>query len=256
MNAFSKNYYKILRYHSIESIISDRNSVSLNNFVNQLQWLKENKYEFIQINNLLNLIKNRKHKELRKKIVITFDSGYKNFIEVGFNVLNKYNIPATIFLVTEMIGKKAYWIVRGKNHYILSNNDINYLQSHNITFGSHSALHCNLTMLRNHEIYQQLKESYETIKQLGETTIPLAYPWGQWSSKVIDHAKAIGYSGAVTSSELTRKFYTVDSFLLPRTTIHAGIDMDSFMSIFTESPCNRLVKTFIRSISRRQFPHC
>jgi hypothetical protein len=133
----------------------------------------------------------------------------------------------------------------------MSSEDIKYLQSQNITFGSHSALHCNLTLLKNEDIHQQLKESYETLKQLGETTIPLAYPWGRWSSRVINHAKAIGYSGAVTSSELSRKFYTTDSFLLPRITIHSGVDMGAFKAIFTDSACTRLAKTFLRSISRR-----
>ena len=45
-----------------------------------------------------------------RSVVLTFDDGYENFNEYAFPVLKRYGFPATVFLVSGLLGDKARWL--------------------------------------------------------------------------------------------------------------------------------------------------
>ncbi|CAN5266654.1 hypothetical protein BH23BAC1_BH23BAC1_47970 [soil metagenome] len=100
----------VLMYHRVASPLFDpwRLSVSPENFSSQMVWLKENCY----VTTLEDLIeKSGTYKLINKpRVVITFDDGYCDNFEVAYPILNKYKLPATIFISTGYIGRKGlYW---------------------------------------------------------------------------------------------------------------------------------------------------
>ena len=100
----------ILAYHRIADLSTDPQllAVSPQNFEQQLDIIS-NKYVPISLQQLSdNLIQ----KTIRHKaVVITFDDGYVDNLIYAKPLLKKYKIPATIFVITGLIGenKELWW---------------------------------------------------------------------------------------------------------------------------------------------------
>lgn len=108
--SYSKmNSVLILIYHSVPS--TNENSFYSNNqteksiFEKQLFTLSK-KFNVISLDSFVESIRKR-HELDCDSVIITFDDGYKDNFTVAFNLLNKYHLPATIFLTTDYIDKKA-----------------------------------------------------------------------------------------------------------------------------------------------------
>ncbi|CAD7770825.1 Polysaccharide deacetylase [Candidatus Methanoperedenaceae archaeon GB50] len=110
---FKTNYYHqilekhgnnaaiILLYHNIDSSWK-------NGFKKQMQFIKEH-MQPISLNKLIDcLIKKKPFPP--KSIAITFDDGYESIYHHAYPILDKYQILATIFLVTGYIDtRKTFW---------------------------------------------------------------------------------------------------------------------------------------------------
>ena len=70
-------------------------------FEQQLAYLTSN-YEIISLSELVQCLEKGWHVP-QNSIVLTFDDGFQNNLEHGFPILEKYKVPATIFVVTGSI---------------------------------------------------------------------------------------------------------------------------------------------------------
>jgi len=99
----------ILVYHDVTSgkrksqIQND--SVILENFERQMKYLRDNSFNPIPLQKLIRLINSGK-KIPKKSIIITFDDGYESTYKNAYPILQKYNIPATVFVAVGFIGQK------------------------------------------------------------------------------------------------------------------------------------------------------
>lgn len=95
-----KNKYPIiLMYHKVKK----------EQFEKQINYLNTH-YNLISLNNLITKLKSKK-KFKPNTVVITFDDGYLVNFKDNYPILKKYDLPATIFLVTGLVGtkNKAWW---------------------------------------------------------------------------------------------------------------------------------------------------
>lgn len=76
-------------------------------FEMQMRFLKEH-FDLVAFETLLDLWENRGWDEQKRYCVITFDDGWKDNYDHAFPVLQKYGIPATIFLPTQLIGTNQW----------------------------------------------------------------------------------------------------------------------------------------------------
>ena len=67
--------------------------------------LLSNGYKFISLDRLHEILLNQE--KVSKKIVMTFDDGYKDNFDLAYPILKKYDIPFTIFVTTSFPEKKA-----------------------------------------------------------------------------------------------------------------------------------------------------
>ena len=78
------------------------------------------KYEILSLADLIQYIYARRGKLPKKSIVVTFDDGYLDNYLYAYPILNKYHIPATIFLTTGHISSdRLFWW--DKVGYIIQN---------------------------------------------------------------------------------------------------------------------------------------
>jgi peptidoglycan/xylan/chitin deacetylase (PgdA/CDA1 family) len=220
----------ILMYHSISDDTDETYSVSVNIFRDQIQWLCDHGFEIIPLARLAESLKSEGGKTLRKKVVITFDDGYSDFVTNALPVLQKHGAAATVFIVTSMLGEKSYWNVQGRHAPLMSADDVHGIKKDGINLGSHTASHKKLTLLDQDEIERQLKESRAALAGLGEDYFSFSYPWGQWSPQVMDAVRSAGYQCAVAVGEQTR-LNAENVFVLPRITIRRDTNLNLFRSM-------------------------
>ncbi|MBW8001522.1 MAG: polysaccharide deacetylase family protein [Planctomycetes bacterium] len=99
----------VLLYHRVadDPLDSQLLTVSPNNFEGQLRELKE-KYRVIPLFELIEEV--RKGQQNTDTVAITFDDGYLDNLTNGLPLLEKYQLPATIFVTSEMVGSDGeFW---------------------------------------------------------------------------------------------------------------------------------------------------
>jgi peptidoglycan/xylan/chitin deacetylase (PgdA/CDA1 family) len=107
--------------------------------------------------------------------VITFDDGYRDFYTNAFPILQKYHLPATVFLPTDFIGNKKNKL-RGKEHLTWS--QVSELSASGISFGSHTVTHPELRSLSLKDVEYEIRESKKAIEDnLGKTVDTFSYPF-------------------------------------------------------------------------------
>ncbi len=129
-------------------------------------------------------------------MAISFDDGYKNIVDYAFPVLSRLNIPATVFVITDFIGRDNRWdVALGGIHYShLAAVDIRKLYQAGWEIGSHSLTHQSLRGLTLVELRRQLRDSKRKLEELiGQAVESFAPPFGNVSPRIIDAAVGCGY---------------------------------------------------------------
>jgi peptidoglycan/xylan/chitin deacetylase (PgdA/CDA1 family) len=120
INTVFLNYHRVISDENYESNNRPDNDliVSMSIFEKQIKFLKEN-FNIVSINDLQKLDKNTKN------VVITFDDGYLDNLENALPILQKYECPAIIYIVTSFLDNKNYpwwlriWNILEINNYLL-----------------------------------------------------------------------------------------------------------------------------------------
>lgn len=152
-----------------------------------------------------------------KAVLLTFDGGYLDFFNHTFPLLKRFDFTATVFLVTESIGKTNSWEKADSEQVQLMGwREIRQLRDAGIEFGSMSATYQPLTGLSPTEIVREAAKSRAILERgLGKPVKCFAYPYGNVDKIVENLVRAIGYTYGVSYESKFSNFE--DSLLsLPR----------------------------------------
>jgi len=134
-------------------------SVSVNAFRQKISWIIEHGFDVVSLSFLLRSIQRRNYSLLKKKVVITLDDGYKDFLTNASPILLDHKATATVFLVTDMLGGSASWNNAGPDEQLMSEDEVRSIKAHGITLGSHTVTHANLSLLDWNDLQRQLSDS-------------------------------------------------------------------------------------------------
>ena len=184
----------ILLYHEFVKVVpdSDPDNYSYINtpqsFEENIKTLLENGYTFISFNEL-NDANNGKIKLPSKPILITMDDGYYSNYEYIYPILEKYNVKASIFIVTDNIEKE----VDGKK-YLDWEQCLKMEESGLVEIYSHSKRHIFYNRFSLKTIVSDVKNSYKDIEEkLGKRELKVfAYPYGAYTKQSVLALKLIG----------------------------------------------------------------
>ena len=231
--AQDKYVVPILMYHSVSSadmklftvfrpplnVKFRLNIVSPQVFERQMRFLKNNGYQVIPLDEYVEGNKARK-KFSHKTVVITFDDGYVDNYKNVFPILKKYHFPATIFLISDYVGKKKE---------LLTWEQVKEMSQYGISFGSHTRRHAYLPNLSKEEMKDEIIGSKHIIEeQLGKPVDYIAYPIGGFSEEIKAITALAGYKAALTTNRGYDR-YGIDGYELNR--IHVN-NWDNDMTFY------------------------
>jgi len=203
----------VLMYHKVSPGQKEKYRISPEKFASQMEYLSKKGYQTISPDDLLEFVQEGKVFP-KKPVLLTFDDGYKDNFTYAYPILKKYNFRATIFLVTQYIGKKDGWS-KGKEK-ILSWEEIERMRKEGFSFGSHTHTHPNLLELSRDRVLSEIRDSKRILEErLGEPISFFAYPYGKFNSRIKEMVKGAGYSGAFSTLP-GKNSRNEDPFLLRR----------------------------------------
>ena len=105
-------YHRVLPDEFLKEDLDIGMAVSLSNFEEQIKILKS-KYKIVSIDEFN---ENLKRKKKQFMVTITFDDGYKDNFTQALPILEKYNVPATIYITTRFLNESVWmWWYELKN---------------------------------------------------------------------------------------------------------------------------------------------
>lgn len=187
----------ILMYHRVGHPEGDAPPglfVSPEVFERQMEFLKSHNYRVTPLADIIERVKAGKRLPMNT-VAITFDDGYLDNFTYAFPVMKKMEFPATIFMITDNIGRENW----------LSEEDLRILEEGGVTIGSHTLTHAFLPPLAKSQLEKEVVESKKKLETvLGRPVTLFSYPAGGVTDDVKEVVKQAGYDGAVTTNYKTR----------------------------------------------------
>ncbi len=209
-------------YHGINTETGNQHpyfetNTSPDAFRGHLNALAKDNYTTVDLDGALSAIQSAG--DDTRKVVITFDDGYRNFYDKAFPLLIEKGFQATLFIVTGLTGTQR--VSKNETEY-MTWSEVREVHARGIRIGSHTVGHGKLWHMTPAQINEQLRTSKEAIEDnLGAPVTSFAYPYAfpaqdkRFVQLLRDCLQRHGYrNGVVTTIGTARK--GVDCYFLPR----------------------------------------
>lgn len=161
-----------------------------------------------------------------KQVLLTFDDGYRNFLEYAVPVLEEERCPGTVFVLPGRPAGTNEWdqgdLPEEQRDRLMSLEEMKALaRCPYVDIGSHGLMHRDFSQLDTDTLREEVHGSYELLQQaLGPAFVPaLAYPWGRYGPTALDVLKDSPYRYAFTT-EKGRWLPESPRFEVPRYSIY------------------------------------
>ncbi len=227
-------YHSICRKERIPACLQGE-VVREADFSAQLDQLLQSGFRFLSLEEWMSRL------QPPRTVVLTFDDGYSGIFHQVFPLLEKYRIPATIFLTTGFLNNQVRppWDSPSRELQRAFHRTSSLWQplqwgqvrematTGRIEFGSHGCSHRRLGRLPAAEVKRELLLSREEIeRQTGRPVRTFSYPfgvgrYGAYRSDLEKELREAGYMAACTGEE-GRPAAQTNPFFLPRFPVRLG----------------------------------
>jgi len=193
----------ILLYHAVTTPGEppSRYVASARRFARQMRWLRLAGRQVLGLEEYLRC--RREHRlPPASAVVLTFDDGYTDNGTVAQPILARLGFTATIFLVTEFIGRQNRWDAKGPlcGRPLLDWEAIRALERSGLQFGAHTKNHPVLTALSPAAAEAEITESKVALEaHLPGAAPAFAYPFGIYDETTRALVERAGFWGACTT---------------------------------------------------------
>ena len=183
----------VLTFHKVDTAFElGVTRVTPNQFKRIISFLADSGYETVSLKRLVD----EGQRLPPKPIVITFDDGYASVAEVAAPVLTQFGFTATVFIITDYVGRRNEWDVNlgGFSFRHLGWNQVRELQRAGFDIQSHTHTHPDLSRSSGERMDYELRTSKKILEdKLGTSVDFVSYPFGRYTDKVIKKSRDIGY---------------------------------------------------------------
>ena len=180
----------VLAYHKVDDRFElGLTTVSPTAFARQVAMLRENGYGTRD--------SSKPASGDQKGIMLTFDDGYDCFYRNVVPCLNPIGWTATVFVITDFIGRKNDWDLRlsVKPFVHMDEKQLKEISKMGFEVGSHSCSHKDLTRLSRDQASDELDHSKKRLEDLlGREVMSFSFPYGRHDGTAVTLAKEAGYS--------------------------------------------------------------
>lgn len=211
----------ILMYHSI-SAQDPGNSLLVppEQFEAEVAFLKESGYNTITLGQAVEALKTGHIPE--KPVILSFDDGYVDNYTDAFNILKKYDMIGTFFIITDNTDGGGY----------MSLDMLREMKEAGMDLQNHTAHHLDLSILSYDDQKESIKSGQDFLRdKIGVDSEFVCYPSGKYNDNTIQVLKDLNMQGAVTT-EFGTATANDGVYTLKRIRI-APMTMESFQSIFS-----------------------
>jgi peptidoglycan/xylan/chitin deacetylase (PgdA/CDA1 family) len=204
----------ILTYHSLDpsgSVIS----IAPHVFGEQMAFLAESGVPVVPLHAV---------RDTPGAVALTFDDGFRNFYEHAFPVLQRYSLPATVFVVSGYCGRCNDWPTQPRDTGVpllelMSWSAVEELSRAGIEIGSHTETHPHLSRLSAAEVERELSASRAALEdRIGKSVHTFAYPYGESTPLVRSAVRR--YFQWACGTELGYLSPAADAWDLPRIDVY------------------------------------
>jgi peptidoglycan/xylan/chitin deacetylase (PgdA/CDA1 family) len=162
----------------------------------------------------------------RHYVSVTFDDGYQSVLDNALPELRTREIPATLFIITDALGKSPHWLtapgISAHDRPVMSEKDLQNLSAGLISVGSHTLTHPNLTKLTKSEALREIAESRTKLESILHREARLfSFPYGAYNGESIELCRQAGYQRVFTTSPRWA-FITSEEFITGRVPVEPG----------------------------------
>ncbi|WP_158634061.1 polysaccharide deacetylase family protein [Radiobacillus deserti] len=208
--------------------------VTLEDFSEQMNYLKENNYPILSLKEF-ELFMSEKKKVPEKSVLITFDDGYKNVFEFAYPVLKQHGFFAVHFIITGRITDKTVEYDPSDHQYASIeeiNRSTDVFDYGNHTHSLHQKNNKGTAYLKAYSPDKVKKDLAKASKQIGNSTA-FAAPYGEYSTTTLNILKELDMKMAFT----VKAGYaepTQHTLEIPRQAILPSYTMKDFKYILTK----------------------
>jgi len=137
-------------------------------------------------------------------VAVTFDDGLENIIENALPELKRRQIPATLFIVTEALGKNPSWEYFGgddpSRERAMTENQLRQLPSEYVAIGSHTMTHPVLPAVDDRRLTEELMGSRAKLETMLNREVKLfSFPYGAFDERVVERCREARYERVFTA---------------------------------------------------------
>ncbi len=175
-----KNSATVFMYHKFGVSKYPSTSVTVDQFNSHIEELTKEKYTIKSLDFIIDTILN--DGDLPKNTIgISVDDADKSFLEVGWPLFKKNNIPVTLFVTTGTISNNTKYI---------NWDQIRKLKEEGVVIGAHSHTHAHMPDISIEEVRKEIETSNKIfLKELGEIPTLFAFPYGETTDEIIELVK-------------------------------------------------------------------
>jgi peptidoglycan/xylan/chitin deacetylase (PgdA/CDA1 family) len=133
-------------------------------------------------------------------VALTFDDGYEDFYVNALPELRKQGFPATVFVVSDLMGRSAEWLGPSEATPLMTWAQARAAVPDRISFSSHSCTHPHLPQLAATALRREVVESRQVIEDnVGAPASLFCYPHGDFDDRVRSAVCDTGYAAAFST---------------------------------------------------------
>jgi peptidoglycan/xylan/chitin deacetylase (PgdA/CDA1 family) len=198
-------------------------------FRRQMEWLARGGGNAVSLSQIVDALEGRAHLPPRP-VAITFDDGYEDFYRHALGVLTELQLPATLFVVSGLVGRTNLWDQPTEPARPLMDwPKLREVAAAGVEIGAHSVSHPDMRTLAGADLAAQCGDSRRSIEdRLGRPVRYFAYPFGFHHAAARHAVRDAGYHAACAVLLKPWDMLRSSRFALMRAIVHADKSFANF----------------------------